>query len=97
MALALHTSVLVGLAMTTTPVLQPSPMSHPEGLACPACERPGVVRPIPLSDIWSDPPLLLQCEACGYLWMGSGHGLASDMRPAAPIADPPSHSGGGGS
>jgi hypothetical protein len=88
---------LWGSAMTTTCVLQPWPTPLAEGLACPVCERPGVVRPIPLSDIWSDPPLLLQCEACGHVWMESQQRLAGEMRPARSIAGPSSNSRGGGS
>jgi hypothetical protein len=86
-----------GSAMKTLRVLQPWPIPLPERLACPACDRPGVVRPVPLSDIWSDPPLLLQCEACGHAWMESRQPLAGEMRPAPSIADPPSNLGAGGS
>lgn len=43
-------------------VAEPAPM-------CPRCLAAGRIHLVPLLDIWVLPPVLMQCSACGFVWV----------------------------
>jgi hypothetical protein len=44
--------------------------------SCPQC-RHAAVSEVPVSNVWRDPPRLLRCHGCNYIWEVPGPGGAT--------------------